>query len=215
MDYVLYVYESAGCAAIWAAIWSLGGTRARLVLSLGAYALHPRYVAPRRSRGRLRRGHPDHRDREYVNWKAFLPPARDHDWTDPAPARTPAIAGLGEVPTVIIPAYVPHLVRADLEQPGAEGWGDLLADMNTEEREIYSAELVEVYEDTKGIERPFLEGLDEVIARFTAANDAGERRDAAVLVGIGANLASRHGGHDRWSTGQFPLYESVAEPALV
>lgn len=220
MDYVLYVYGSVVFVAAYGAVWNLSGQRGKLVLTLGAYSRHPRYVPQRPNR--LVRGHPDHRPREgYASWRDFLP-AASPDLARPrfipimaaegsplayalATASPEQLRGLDEAPTVTIP----RLVHADIEKPGAEGWGDLLADMNTEEREIYSAELVMVYESTKDIERPALEELDEIIARFTAANEAGERRDAAVLAGIGVNLAKRHGGADRWSTGQFPIYEAA------
>ena len=139
---------------------------------------------------------------------------------------TPLTPGIDSAPTVTLPAtFVPilaqeetpladallgaRLVRAEqsVTEYGAEHWGDLLAGMNTEERAVYNAAMVEVYEETKAPERAFLDGLDAAIARFTTAMERLDRRTEAAFVGVGANLARAHGGADRWSTGQFPLYE--------
>jgi hypothetical protein len=226
MDYVLYVYVGALCAVVYAAIWSLAGQRTKVVLTLGAYAYHPRYVPPS---GAWRRSQIRHRERnhatDFPGWHEYFADTAD---------RLSATPGIDSAPTVVIPVtHVPimaevgtpaaaaitemiHLVRAQqsTEEYGAEHWGDLLSEMNTEERAIYSAELVEVYEATKAPERDFLDGLDAAIDRFTAAMERLDRRTAAAFVGVGANLARAHGGPDRWSTGQFPVYEPTPEPVV-
>lgn len=202
-DYVLYVYGAALFGAGYAFAWSLGGQRAKLALSLGLYALAPSYTPPSRT---WRREQADHRRRDrshdFDGW---------HDLIKPPPAGEPDPAAFwtSAAPTVVLPVVPgPRLVRAEIDQPGAEHWGDLLTDMNTEERTVFSAELLETYEATKAIERPFLDDLDAAIERFTAAMGRLDRRTEAAFVGVGANLLRGHGGPDRWSTGQFPVLEA-------
>lgn len=218
MTYVLCAYGFALLGAGYVFIWTLGGRRAKTVLTLGFY--RPRAAHRAAPHGaRARRGHPNHRDRRIdVTALADLltaagpahPPLGERSWWhDDYP--TP---GIDAAPTVTIPvtSLPPHLVRAEIDQPGAEHWGDLLSAMSTEERTVYSAEMVATYEATKGIERPFLEELDATMARFTADLERIGRRTEAAFVGVGANLLHGHGGSDRWSTGQFPLIEPA--PAL-
>lgn len=216
MDYVLYALYAALFAALYAAAWSLTGDRGRYALTLGLYAFHRRYTPPsrrwRHARAESRRGHLRAAD-HFPSWHQYFAERED----------VPPTSALATVDTVVLPTFAeywspdglasvaspaPHLVRAEqsVEEYGAEHWGGLLADMNTEERTVYSMELVEAYEATKAIERPFLDGLDAAIARFTVAMERLDRRTAAAFVGVGANLAKKHGGADRWSTGQFPLY---------
>lgn len=209
MDYVLFLYGAVLFVAGYAFIWTLGGPTAKLVLTLGAYAYSPNYPRrPARGLSRLRRGHPDHRARtpgfNALQLAAPFPAScahgyehGDHHWYS-----CTGTSPFSDVPTVVVPA----LVRAEQapDEYGAEHWGTLLAQMTTEERTIYSAQMVETYEATKAVERPALSALDEAVARFNAANAAGERRDAAALAGIGVNLLRRHGGEERWQTGQYP-----------
>lgn len=227
MTYVLCAYGFVLFAAVYGFIWTLGGPRAKLILSLGAYA--PRSARRPARLPRSHRGHPNHRDRrvELADFADLLHAGEPRHaqgerpwWQDDR--HTP---GIDAAPTVTIPAtHVPimiqagtpladlvaprpHMVRADIDQPGAEHWGDLLRDMNTEERTVYSPLLVVAYEETKEIERPFLAELDAAVDRFNAALERLDRRTEAAFVGVGANLLRGHGGPDRWSTGQFPIVE--------
>lgn len=183
MDYVLYTYGLVALGFIYGAIWTIGGQRARLVLTLGAYAFHPGYEPPSRAWRRAqvhRRGHLPTADGA-PSW---------HQYVDrPAPGTTP------------------HLVRAEqgADQYGAEHWGGLLAEMNTEERAIYNAAMVETYEATKAVERPALTALDRAVADFTAALAKQEQREAAVFEGTWRNLFESHGGPERWKTGAYVL----------
>lgn len=214
MDYyVLYVGGFALFASGYAAIWSLGGPVARTVLSLGAYALRPT------RKNRFRRGHADHRARRddfdaatllqlpaaadfYINGEPYWY-GTEVSCVDPVPV----VTGTGETTTV-----APHLVHAvqEADQYGAEHWGSLLTEMNTEERTIFSAEMVATYEATKGVERPFLGGLDAAVERFMRDLDRLERREAAAFEGVMHNVLNAHGGRDRWSTGQYPILRAEA-----
>jgi hypothetical protein len=206
MDYyVLYVGGFALFAAGYAAIWSLGGPVARTVLSLGAYQLRPR------PKNRFRRGHADHRARRddfEVATLLDLPAPRDY-WHQTEKAHVesvPVVTGTGETTMVM-----PHLVHAvqETDQYGAEHWGSLLQDMTTEERTIFSAELVATYEQTKDVERPFLDSLDAAVERFMRDLDRLERREAAAFEGVMHNVLNAHGGRDRWSTGQYPILQTA------
>lgn len=207
MDYVLYTYGFVGFAALYAAAWTAGGQKARQVLSLGAYAFHPAYVPPSRS---WRRDQIRHRARvranDFPSWHAHFADAA-------AEQPGSATPGIDAAPTVALPTFVHAEMSADGSDTGVEHWGDLLRDMNTEEREIHSAELLETYYATKAHEHIFLDGLDEAVDRFAAAMTELEGRHAAVYAGTWHNLTERHGGADRWSTGQYKLYDSAPAAA--
>jgi hypothetical protein len=191
MDYVLWAYAFVGCAAIYGAVWTAGGQRARLVLSLGAYTYHPSYEPPSRTWRRNRAT--IHRDRshDFQGWQEFLD-------TQAEPMDT-------EAPTAILPTLVrDEMTEADT---GAEHWGGLLGDMTTEERLVYNAAMLETYQETKAVERPALSALDQAVANFHAALAEQELREAAAFEGTWRNLYRSHGGHDRWATGQYAQYQ--------
>lgn len=205
MNYVLYVYGSVVLAAVYGAVWTVGGPGARMVLSLGTYAYHPSYEPPSR---RWRRSQLHRRDRahDFQGWHDFFAQAAD------APSNT---ASLSTATTAILPIVPgPTLMpRAEMTEAdsGAEHWGDLLGAMRTEERTIFSAEMAEAYETTKAVERPALHSLDAAVAAFTAALAEQEQRESAAFEGTWHNLYEAHGGRHRWQTGQ---YEQI-RPTLV
>lgn len=186
MDYVLYVYGAAVFAFVWAAIYTLGGPTARLALTLGAYRYAPGYRPP--ALNRFVRGHADHRARR-ADFDALA-------LLDFEPAlETLALAAAVPPPSLI--------VRAELTEPGAEHWGDLLASMNTEEREIYNLEMYETHEAAKAVEREFLAGLDARIDAFLVQLDELLEVRTTVADQAHSELLERHGSADRWMTGQY------------
>lgn len=204
VDYVLYTYGFLACAFVYAAAWTLGGPRARLVLSLGAYAYHPAYQPPsarwRRERIETRRGHVRPAD-HFPSWHQHFADSADSERPTP---------GIDNAPTVTVPTLVRAEMAADGSDTGAEHWGGLLREMSTEERAIYNAEMVETYEATKAVERPFQAALDDAIASFQSAVAEQEQREAAAFDGTWHNLMQRNGGHDRWATGQYALVPANA-----
>lgn len=205
MDYTLYVYGFVACAAVYAAVWTAGGQGARLVLSLGAYAYHPRYVPPSRAWRQARIMRRENHTSAFPSWHDYFKAAED-------PPRMIDIVDTVIIPLALEPPALIHAEQAH-DEYGAEHWGALLEAMNTEERTIYSAEVVEVYQQTKAVERPFLDALDAAVDRFAAAMAELDGRHAAMYAGVGVNLAKRHGGDDRWSTGQYALIPREPEPA--
>jgi hypothetical protein len=180
-----------------------------MVLSLGVYAYHPRYEPPSRA---WRRAQTDFRTSNHPHtfqgWHDYLADNADQA----AATLSVPTAAIGNAPTVVLPTLV-HAEQAPT-QYGAEHWGDLLTDMSTEERSIYSAEILQVYQETKAVERPFLDGLDAAVERFHAAMAELDGRHSAMYVGMGVNLAKRHGGGERWSTGQYAILPThEPEPA--
>lgn len=173
----LYVYGFVAFAACWWFVWSLGGPTARLVITAGLYYFSPHYhvtsymrPAVARALNRSLRGHPDHRQRR-VSSDALV--------AEFVPVGSNAT-------TVVLDPTASVLVRAEMADDGsdvgAEHWGDLLRQMNTEERVIYDMERYLDHEAHMGVERKFLSGLDEavaaVIAHINAENEAADAREA-------------------------------------
>jgi hypothetical protein len=210
MDYVLYAYGAILFAFVYGAVWTAGGQRARLVLTLGAYAHHPAYEPPSRRWRRAQIRHREHTHAtDFPSWHDYFATAADANVVN-AQLRAAATPGIDAAPTVALPTFVRAEMAADGSDTGAEHWGTLLAAMNTEERSVYSAELLATYHATKEIERPALSHLDQAVADFSAALAEQEQREAAAFAGTWHNLMSAHGGAERWATGQYARYEPAA-----
>jgi hypothetical protein len=213
MDYVLYVDGGILFAFLYAAIWTAGGTRARLVLTLGAYVYHPNYDPPSRA---WRRSQVRHRDRnhatDFPSWHDYF---ADAAVAHEVNTELREEAAVDSTPTATLPTFVAAEMAADGSDTGAEHWGGLLTAMNTEERLIYNAEILATYEATKAVERPALSHLDQAVADFHAGLAQQERRESAAFEGTWHNLFKAHGGADRWATGQYAVLPRLDEHATV
>lgn len=98
----------------------------------------------------------------------------------------------------------PTIVHGEIEEAGAEHWGDLLRDMSTEERTIYDLEMVATHEALKAPERALQSELDRTVARALAElereNEAAERRAQ-----YWETTAARRGSFEDAPTGAYPM----------
>jgi hypothetical protein len=202
VDYVLYLIAAVALLFVYGAVWTAGGQTARMVLSLGAYTFHPAYMPPSRrwrlARIEARRGHVRPAD-NFPSWHQHFADLHSLPTTV---LRTSDDRANGAAPPMLVQAEM----NADGSDSGAEHWGRLLADMNTEERTVYNAQMVMDHEAAMTIERQFLADLDELAERFQKLLDEHVDQAMAAHAGVMANVTGQLGGAERWATGQFPIY---------